>query len=91
MDEKEFFNESLVTKPYSQPCPFCGNRAEYQVRWIERKKKSKPPAGANAEDIQRFKASRSYMLRQDDLLACKNNRCRKRFEIGSQQSVVFLE
>jgi hypothetical protein len=30
------------------------------------------------------------MLRQDDLLVCQNTRCRKRFEIGSQQSVVFI-
>jgi hypothetical protein len=31
------------------------------------------------------------MVRRDDLLGCKNIRCRKRFEITSLQSVVFTE
>jgi hypothetical protein len=31
------------------------------------------------------------MLRKDDMMACKNVRCRKRFEISSLQSVVFTE
>jgi len=90
LDERRFFLENMITKPYSQPCPFCGQVFEYEIRWLERKKKNKPPAGARPEDMEKFKACRSYMLRADDLLVCKNNRCRKRFEIGSQQSVVFI-
>ena len=39
----------------------------------------------------RFAKARSYMLRKDDLMACKNMRCRKRFEISGVQSVVFTE
>ena len=35
--------------------------------------------------------ARSYMVRKDDMLACKNLRCRKRFEIAGVQSVAFLE
>jgi hypothetical protein len=31
------------------------------------------------------------MLRRDDVMMCKNLRCRKRFEITSVQSVAFLE
>jgi hypothetical protein len=31
------------------------------------------------------------MVRRDDLVACKNIRCRKRFEVTSVQSVAFLE
>jgi hypothetical protein len=31
------------------------------------------------------------MVRKDDLMACKNLRCRKRFEISGVQSVAFLE
>jgi hypothetical protein len=31
------------------------------------------------------------MLRTDDMLMCKNMRCRKRFEISGVQSVVFTE
>jgi hypothetical protein len=31
------------------------------------------------------------MLRRDDMLMCKNMRCRKRFEITGVQSVAFLQ
>jgi hypothetical protein len=31
------------------------------------------------------------MVRKDDMLMCKNLRCRKRFEITSVQSVVTLD
>jgi hypothetical protein len=31
------------------------------------------------------------MLRKDDVMMCKNMRCRKRFEISSVQSVVFMD
>ncbi len=41
-------------------------------------------------DRARFAKARSYMLRKDDLMACKNIRCRKRFEIPSAQSIVFI-
>jgi hypothetical protein len=31
------------------------------------------------------------MLRKDDMMMCKNLRCRKRFEVSSVQSVAFLD
>jgi hypothetical protein len=31
------------------------------------------------------------MVRRDDLVACKNPRCRKRFEVSGVQSVAFLD
>jgi len=31
------------------------------------------------------------MLRRDDMMVCKNLRCRKRFEISGVQSVAFLD
>jgi len=31
------------------------------------------------------------MVRKDDMMACKNMRCRKRFEITTLQSVAFLD
>jgi hypothetical protein len=31
------------------------------------------------------------MVRRDDLVACKNVRCRKRFEVAGVQTVVFLD
>jgi len=30
------------------------------------------------------------MLRRDDVMQCKNPRCKKRFEISGLQSVVFI-
>jgi hypothetical protein len=41
-------------------------------------------------DRARFAKSRDYMVRVDDMLACRNVRCRKRFEIPTSQSVVFI-
>jgi hypothetical protein len=38
----------------------------------------------------RLEKSRDYMVRVDDMLMCKNMRCRKRFEIPSAQSIVFI-
>ena len=41
-------------------------------------------------DRARFQKSRDYMVRIDDMLSCRNTRCRRRFEIPSSQSVVFI-
>jgi len=66
--------------------------AEYEVTWVVRTKKRQLPGGrADDRDRARFAKARSYMLRKDDLMACKNMRCRKRFEISGVQSVVFTE
>src|SRR5258706_165676 len=39
-------------------------------------------------DKRQFQNSRDYMVRIDDMLACRS--CRKRFDIPSSQSVVFI-
>ena len=88
MDEKDFFNEKQEMKRATYSCPFCRERAEYEVRWLTRRKKSAPPRGANEMDRARFSKSRDYMVRIDDMLACKN--CRRRFDIPNSQSVVFI-
>jgi len=31
------------------------------------------------------------MVRSDDMMMCKNLRCRKRFEISGLQSVAFMD
>ncbi len=90
MNEKEIFDEKQVTKRSSFSCPFCREHGEYDVRWIERRKKKKMRGGGNPEDRARFEKSRDYLIRVDDMLACKNTRCRKRFEIPNSQSVVFI-
>ena len=86
--EREFFNEQEELKPATFTCPKCRHRAEYQVRRIRRLKKERPPRGADAEDREMHRILRDYMVRVDDMLSC--SKCRRRFEIPSQQSVAFL-
>jgi len=89
MQEKDIFNETRETKSMNFSCSFCGERNDYDVRWIKRTKK-KNARGNNERDRARLEKSRDYMVRVDDQLMCKNNRCRRRFEIPSSQSVVFI-
>ena len=90
MQEKDFFNEKTETRTHTLNCPSCRQSAEYQIRWIRRTKKQSLPPRASEEDRARFKAARDYMVRVDDVVRCNNNRCGKRIEITSLQSVVLL-
>jgi|TARA_B100002003_G_scaffold186400_1_gene174858 sarcosine oxidase delta subunit len=87
--EREFFNEKQELKPAMFTCPKCRHRAEYEVRWVRRLKKARPPQGADAHDHEMHQKLRDYMVRIDDMLSCQ--KCRRRFEVPSQQSVVFLD
>lgn len=90
MEERDFFIEKDELKPANLSCPFCRQSAAYDVRWRRRTKKNSLPPSANAEDRMRFAKARSYLVRIDDVVNCKNPRCRKRFEITSLQTVAFL-
>ncbi|MBV9241464.1 MAG: hypothetical protein JO314_05600 [Acidobacteria bacterium] len=90
MHERDIFDERQETKQANYSCPFCRERADYDVRWVKRTKKKQEPRGINEHERAQFKKSRDYMVRVDDMLMCKNMRCRKRFEIPSSQSVVFI-
>ena len=91
MDEREFFDERPEKKVHTLNCPHCQQSAEYEVSWLVRTKKRSLPPRADERDRARFAKARSYMLRKDDVLMCKNMRCRKRFEISGVQSVAFLD
>jgi hypothetical protein len=91
MQERDFFDESESSKPATLSCQHCHQTETYQVRWLVRTKKKTLRGAADEMDRTRFSKARSYMLRRDDLLQCKNPRCRKRFEISGLQSVVFLD
>jgi hypothetical protein len=54
-----------------------------------RTKKKALRGGADERDRAKFAKAQSYMLRRDDVMMCKNPRCRKRFDITGVQSVVF--
>ena len=90
MHERDIFDEKQETKQASFVCPFCRERADYEVRWLKRVKKKTAPRNVNESDRMRFEKSRDYMIRVDDQLMCKNMRCRRRFEIPSSQTVVFI-
>ena len=90
LNERDIFDEKQEVKPASFACPFCRERNDYDIRWIKRTKKKSGPRSMNEHDRARFDKSRDYMVRVDDQLMCKNIRCRKRFEIPSSQSVVFI-
>jgi hypothetical protein len=54
----------------------------YDLRWSVRKKKDRLPGGADERDRAKFAKAQSYMVLLDDKAACKNLRCRRRFDIS---------
>jgi ribosomal protein S30 len=90
MNERDFFNEQQESKRATYSCPHCRERGDYEVRWLKRTKKRDLPRNASEQDRARFRNSRDYMVRIDDMLDCKNPRCRRRFDIPNAQSVVFI-
>jgi hypothetical protein len=90
MNERDIFDEKQETKTASFVCPNCRERNDYEVRWLKRTKKRNAQRPRNEQERMQFDKSRDYMVRVDDQLMCKNIRCRKRFEIPSAQSIVFL-
>jgi hypothetical protein len=90
MEEREFFNETTELRSHTLTCPKCGQAGEYKVTWVVRRKRAQLPRGADERDRARFAKAQSYMVRRDDLVGCKNIRCRKRFDVAGIQSVAFI-
>lgn len=90
MHERDIFDERQEIKKANFSCPHCRERDDYDVRWLKRTKKRNAPRNLNQQERQQLDKSRDYMVRMDDQLMCKNIRCRKRFEIPSAQSIVFI-
>jgi hypothetical protein len=89
LDERAFFTERPETRPARFQCPKCRRTADYSVRWVRRTRKDRPPAGASDEDRARFAKLRDYLLRVEDEVTCRT--CGKKFEIPSQQSLLFVD
>ena len=90
MEERDFFDEKPEMRTHTLTCPHYGKADEYQLGWLVRRKKNSLPRNADDRDRARFAKAQSYMVRTEDMLACKNIRCRKRFEVAGVQSVAFL-
>jgi hypothetical protein len=89
MDERAFFTEKPEGRPGRYQCPKCRRTSEYNIRWVRRVKKDRPPAGADERDRAKFAKLRDYLLRLDDEVVCKT--CGKKFEIPSQHSLMFVD
>ncbi len=90
MEERDFFDEKESLKAATLSCLHCRQTDTYEIRWLERTEGKTLRGPADERDRARFEKARSYMLRRDDFVQCKNPRCRKRFEISGLQSVVFM-
>src|SRR5713226_8921202 len=90
MEERDFYIERDEFKPAHIMCPSCRQASEQQIKWRRRTKKKSLPPHATSEDRARFAKMRDYLVRIDDVVACKNLRCRRRIEITSLQSVILL-
>ncbi len=91
MEERDLYDEKEQKKAHNLTCPHCRQAADYEISWLVRTKKKQLPPRADDRDRAKFAKAKSYMVRKDDLLMCKNMRCRKRFEVTGVQSVAFLE
>lgn len=90
MDERAFYRESPATKPATLNCPFCRTADTYELRWLVRKKIDRLPSNADDRARAMFRKAQSYMVLLDDKVACKNIRCRKRFDISGVKTMAFL-
>ncbi len=90
MDERAFYTESQTTTPAVLNCPYCHGAETYELRWVVRKKKEQIPRGADERDRAKYAKAQSYMVLVDDKVACKNLRCRKRFDVSGMKTMAFL-
>src|SRR5687768_17068514 len=89
LDERAFFTERPETRKGKYQCPKCRRTGEYSIRWVRRSKKDRLPSGADETDRAKYAKLRDYLLRLDDEVTCKT--CSKKFEIPSQQSLLFVD
>ena len=90
MDERQYYTESKAVKPATLNCPSCHTADMYELNWIVRKKKDRLPPGGDERDRAKFAKAQSYMVLMDDKVACKNLRCRKRFDISGVKTMAFI-
>lgn len=90
MNEQNFYSESKDTKPARLNCPYCREVHDYPLRWVVRKKKDKLPGGGDETDRAKFQKAQSYMVLLDDRANCKNQRCRRNFEISGIKTMAFI-
>jgi len=89
LDERALFTDRPETRQARYQCPKCRRSADYSVRWVRRTRKDRLPPGASEEDRAKFAKLRDYLLRVEDEVVCRT--CGRKFEIPSQQSLLFVD
>ena len=89
LDERALFTDKPETRQGRFQCPKCKRTSDYSIRWVRRSKKDRLPPGADEVDRAKFAKLRNYLLRLDEEVTCKA--CGKKFEIPSQQSLLFVD
>jgi hypothetical protein len=90
VDERAFYSESQDRKPATLNCPFCRTSDTYDLTWMIRRKKDRLPGGADERDRAKFAKAQSYMVLMDNKATCKNQRCRRPFDISGIKTMAFL-
>ncbi len=90
MDERSFYHESTATRSIELNCPHCRTTQTYELQWLIRRKKDRLPPSADERDRARFAKAQSYMVLVDEKVACKDLRCRKRFDVSGIKTMAFL-
>jgi hypothetical protein len=90
VDERAFYRESQVSKQATLNCPFCKTSDTYDLRWLVRRKIDRIPRQADERDRAKFAKAASYMVLLDEKASCRNQRCRRTFEISGIKTTAFL-
>src|ERR1700693_4150795 len=90
VDERQYYTESQAKKTMRLTCPYCRATDEHDLRWVVRTKKDRLPPGGDERDRAKFQKAQGYMVLLDDKVACKNIRCRKRFDISGVKTMAYL-
>jgi hypothetical protein len=90
MDERAFYRESQVVKPATLNCSYCRTPNTYDLRWLVRRKVDRLPRNADERDRAKFGKAASYMVLLDDKVSCKEQRCRRAFEVSGIKTTAFL-
>jgi hypothetical protein len=90
MDERAFYKESQATKPASLNCPYCRTADTYDLRWLVLTKVPRLPGHGDERDRAKFAKAASYMVLLDDKATCKNQRCRRPFDISGIKTTAFI-
>jgi hypothetical protein len=90
MNERDFYTETPEMKPATYVCPKCRQASEFQIRWLRRTKKKNIPPGATDLEKVKFAKATDYLVRVDSQITCPNPRCRRRFDIPSDQTIALI-